>query len=292
MATAHTTGTVPVGPVLSMFDPVYLGVDEYGQPVNVPLIYHNLLSGGEPGAGKSTLINSITSHASLSMSTRLALFDAKRVELGLFKDVADIFVGPDVRKANITLRRIQRVMDNRYDWITYHGRRKVTRADGLNTLVVIIDELAYFSATAGNKAEQEEFSTLLRDIVARGRACGVIVVAATQRPSGVDIIPASLRDIFGYRHAGRCTTADSSDLILGRGWASQGYNAATIASEDQGVGYLLAEGGTPVRMKSPWMSDDQIKAVVRYASWIRHHDITPDPTETGRILPFTTKEVA
>jgi S-DNA-T family DNA segregation ATPase FtsK/SpoIIIE len=292
MTTAQTTGTVPVGPVLSMFDPVYLGTDEFGQPVNVPLIYKNLLSGGEPGAGKSTLINAVACHAALSMRTRLVLFDGKWVELGLFESVADVFVGPDIHKAIVTLRRLQKVMDNRYAWLRAGGVKKIIPADALNVIIAIIDELAYFSATVGTKQEQEEFSTLLRDVVARGRACGAIVVAATQRPSGVDIIPASLRDIFGYRHAGRCTTADSSDLILGRGWASQGYNAATIAPEDQGVGYLLAEGGIPRLMKSPWMTDAQIDAVVDYAAWIRHHDTTPDPTETGKILPFTTKEVA
>lgn len=292
MVTVQKTGAVPVGPVLSMFDPVYLGIDEFGQPVNPRLIYRNLLSGGEPGAGKSTLINAVACHAGLSMNTRLALFDGKWVELGMFESIADVFVGPDIHHAIVTLKRIQKVMDNRYMWLRARGVKKITASDGLNVLVAIVDELAYYSATIGLKQEQEEFSTLLRDLVARGRACGVIVIAATQRPSGVDIIPASLRDLFGYRHAGRCTTADSSDLILGRGWASQGYNAATIAPEDQGVGYLLAEGGIPRLMKSPWMTDAQIEAVVDYAAWIRHYDTTPDPTETGKILPFTTKEVA
>jgi hypothetical protein len=42
------------------------------------------------------------------------LFDGKRVELGLFKPVADEFVGPDLNHAIVTLRRLQRVMDNRY----------------------------------------------------------------------------------------------------------------------------------------------------------------------------------
>jgi len=54
------------------------------------------------------------------------------------------------------------------------------------------------------------------------------VVAATQRPSA-DIIPTSLRDLFGYRQAFRCTTEISSDIILGYGWAKAGYSANLIA---------------------------------------------------------------
>jgi S-DNA-T family DNA segregation ATPase FtsK/SpoIIIE len=292
MAGNLRTGAVPVGPALSMFDPIYLGVDEFGEPVYVRLIYKNLLSGGEPGAGKSTLINAIVSHAALSAHTRLVLFDGKWVELGMFEDVADVFVGPDIRKAIVTLKRLQRVMDNRYAWLRARRVKKITPADLLNVIVAVIDELAYYSATVGSKQDQEEFSTLLRDVVARGRACGVIVVAATQRPSGVDIIPASLRDIFGYRHAGRCTTADSSDLILSRGWAAQGFNAATIAPDNPGVGYLLAEGGVPRLMKSPWMTDAQIEAVVDYAAWTRRTDTIPDRAELGTVLPITTKHVA
>jgi S-DNA-T family DNA segregation ATPase FtsK/SpoIIIE len=102
---------------------------------------------------------------------------------------------------------------------------------------------------------------LLRDIVARGRAAGIIAVAATQRPSH-DIIPVSLRDLFGYRLAFRCTTETSSDIILGHGWHARGYDASTIDPEDRGVGWLLAEGGIPRRMRCTWLTDADISAVV------------------------------
>ena len=42
---------VPVAPMLSMFDPIYLGIDEFGHPVYITLIFRNLLAGGEPGGG-------------------------------------------------------------------------------------------------------------------------------------------------------------------------------------------------------------------------------------------------
>jgi S-DNA-T family DNA segregation ATPase FtsK/SpoIIIE len=40
----------PVGPNLSIHDPVYVGIDDHGKPVYVPIMYRNLLAGGDPGA--------------------------------------------------------------------------------------------------------------------------------------------------------------------------------------------------------------------------------------------------
>jgi S-DNA-T family DNA segregation ATPase FtsK/SpoIIIE len=255
-----------------MYDPVYLGIDEFGAPVYETLVYRNLLTGGEPGAGKSGLLNTIAAHAALAHDARLCLFDGKTVELGMWEHVADVFVGPDLDHAIATLRRLQQVMDNRYAYLRARRRRKVVPTDHLAVLVVIVDEIAYFSATVGAKTDQELFAALLRDLVARGRACGLIVIAATQRPS-IDIIPTSLRDIFGYRMAFRCTTYVSSDIVLGHGWATQGYSAHTIPPDDasRGVGWLIAEGGIPRKMRVAYLTDDHITYLADYAAHIRHH---------------------
>ena len=121
---------------------------------------------------------------------RLCLIDGKQVELGQWEQVADVFVGPDVARAITTLRRLQAVMDNRYTFLRNKGRRKIARGDEIAPILVAIDEIAYFSATVGDRKTQETFSATLRDLVARGRAVGIMVVAATQRPSS-DIIPTS-----------------------------------------------------------------------------------------------------
>ncbi len=105
----------------------------------------------------------------------------------------------------------------------------------------------------------------MRDLVARGRAAGIIVVAATQRPSA-DIVPTSLRDLFGYRWAFRCSTDASSDTILGHGWASAGYTAAGIDPAARGVGWLLAEGGIPRRVKSAYLSDPDVARLAAHAA--------------------------
>lgn len=259
---------------LSIHHPAYLGLDEYGTAVDIGLMYRQILIGGEPGGGKSVAINNIVGHAALCADVRLVLIDGKLVELLPWAPVADIFVGNDVDHALHVLARVQAEMDRRYAALATQGRRKVTAAD--EDAVMLVVEIAYFSATAGDKKTQEDFVRLLRDLVARGRAAGIIVVAATQRPSA-DIVPTSLRDLFGYRLAFRCTTEISSDIILGYGWASQGYSAQSIDPEDRGVGYLLAEGGIPRRMKSAYLSDADIRALVTRALWIRRrHPIGGD----------------
>lgn len=266
--------SVPVAS-LSMFDPVYLGRDEYGEVVTVPLIYRNMLIGGEPNSGKSALLSNIIAHAALSYDCRLCLFDGKQVELGLWREVADVFVGPDITHAIETLRRLQTVMDRRYAWLLARRERKITRDHDLSTILVAVDEVAFYSTVAGDVRQQETYVLLLRDLVARGRAVGIIVVAATQRPS-YDIIPTSLRDLFSWRAATRCTTDASSDVVLGRGWAESGYTATRIAPEDLGVCWLLAERGAPRLIRSAWLSDEVIIRAARYATWIRSGHTTRD----------------
>lgn len=258
---------VPVAS-LSIWDPIYLGVDEFGSPVYLDLVHHSLLVGGEPGGGKSVLLNNIVGHAALSPDCRLHLFDGKRVELGLWEPVATTFVGTDIDAAIHHLRLLIDRLNTRYESLGLSRRRKITRTDAEIVDLVVIDEVAWYSATVGTKIQQEEFTALLRGLVALGRAGGMPVVAATQRPTA-DIIPTSLRDIFGYRTAFRCTTDVSSDVILGYGYVKQGYSAKAIAPEDRGVGLILSEGGIPRRYKAAYLTDTQIDDLVDLAAWIR-----------------------
>ena len=180
----------------------------------------------------------------------MVLFDGKQVELGMWDDIADEFVGPDINHAIITLLRLQKVMDNRYAWLRAHRRRKIEPGDGINVITSIFDEIAVYATVLGTEQEQRQFVSLLRDLVARGRAAAMPVIAATQRPS-VDIIPKSLRDLFGYRAAFRCTSLGSSDIILGDGWSHAGFSATDISPTNPGEGFLIAEGGTPRGSRPP-----------------------------------------
>ena len=256
------------GPTLSIFDPVFIGVDMFGLPVRVKMIYRNKLVGGDPGAGKSALLNTIVAHAALSLDCRLCLLDGKQVELGQWKDCADVFVGPDIGHALATLRRLQTVMDNRYTFLLAHGRRKIVPGDAFLPILVAVDEIAYFSATVGDKKTQEQFAALLRDLAARGRAVGIMVLAATQRPSS-DIIPTSLRDLFAWRFAGRTSTDVSSDIVLGHGWHARGWTANAISPTNHGCGLLIAEGGVPQLVKAAYLSDVDCARIAAYAATIR-----------------------
>lgn len=261
---------VPVFP-LSMFGPVHLGIDEHGETVCVDLAERNMLLGGEPGGGKSTAISLITAHGALSGDCRLILIDGKQVELGAWRHCADRFVGPSVPDALDTAHWLQNLMNQRYDALLAQGLRKITPESGEPVYLVVIDEYAFFSATIGSKTHQAEFAALIRDLVARGRAAGVIVILATQRPSH-QVIDPSLRDLFGYRWAFRCTTDSSSDTVLGHGWAGKNYTAADIDPLARGVSWLLSETGIPRRVKAAYLTDTDINQLAAYAAQLRRKD--------------------
>jgi len=96
--TATRTRQAPAlpGAALSMFDPVFAGLDETGQPVYLDFADHmGIILAGEPGAGKSVGLTNIVAHGALSWSDcRLILIDGALVELGAWRSCADTFVGP------------------------------------------------------------------------------------------------------------------------------------------------------------------------------------------------------
>ncbi|MGH2689974.1 MAG: FtsK/SpoIIIE domain-containing protein [Actinomycetota bacterium] len=254
----------PGGRPVSLREAIPVGVAEDGSVVSVNLGERHELVGGEPGGGKSNVQSQVVATAALDPSVKLWLFDGKLVELAVWRGCAETFVGPDLEEANDALRQLRAVMEFRYGELLACGRRKVDASDGLH--LVVVDELAMY--LTADRRESKEFSSLLRDLVARGRAAGVIVVAATQKPSS-DIVATSLRDLFSYRWALRCSTPQASDTVLGQGWASQGYSASSIDPADRGLGLLLHEGGRPVRLKSFHLSDQDLVAIARRAEALR-----------------------
>ena len=240
-------------PTLDLWNPIPVGVAENGDPITVTLPGKNLLIGGEPEAGKSVAQSLITATGALDPETTVHGIDGKGlVELGPWRDSMENLVGSgDTGQQDATdlLDELRHdVMNLRYDLLYREGRRSIERGDGLGLHLVIIDELAAYTAS-GPKQARDKFTEALRDLIQRGRAAGVIVVAATQRPSA-DVIPTSIRDLIGYRWALRCTTPQSSDMVLGQGQASAGYSAAKIASAHRGMGLLLTEGSEPRRLRS------------------------------------------
>ena len=249
---------------LSLWEPVPIGVDEQGETVAIELAERNVLLGGEPGAGKSVALSTLIAAAALDPGTRVWLLDGKLVELAAWAPVAERAVGPDGEDALAVLWELREVMDARYRDLLARGLRKIRREEGLPLHLVVVDELAFY-LTLPDKAQRQEFAELLRDLVARGRAAGVIVCAATQKP-GADVVPSALRDLFGFRFALRCTTPQASDTILGQGWASNDADASTIPGAQRGVGYLLGEGERPVKIRGYYLDDDAIGEIASRAA--------------------------
>jgi archaellum biogenesis ATPase FlaH len=251
----------------SLWEPIPLGLQEDGPVLELTLPEHNLLIGGEPGSGKSVVLSSIVAAGALDPTTTLTLLDGKQVELAVWRPVAETFVGPDLAEATETLEFLQSEMNLRYQHLLDLRRRKLDRTDAEGLRLVVIDELALY-LRGGTKALHDRFAEALRDLVSRGRAAGVIVVAATQKPSH-EVVPTFVRDLFSYRMAMRCTSPDASDTILGQGWATQGYSAATIDPAQRGIGYVLAEGGIPRRFRAPFFTDEDIAVLAHRAEVLR-----------------------
>jgi hypothetical protein len=72
-----------------------------GNPVNVTLMYRNLLVGDEPGSGKLSLLNTIIAHCPFCPDA-LVLIDGKVVEFGLWREAAQVQVRAHFRGCPVT----------------------------------------------------------------------------------------------------------------------------------------------------------------------------------------------
>jgi hypothetical protein len=258
------TDTAPVvwldaaTPHLSVWDPIHFGVSEWGEPVWLSLVERAVLIGGNRGAGKSSGITVLVAHAAKSPDVELLLIDPNRIQLYPWRQRAMLFADHRVDDAIDLVRLWRDEIDRRLDvFTTLPGQplaltRAIAAKHGLPMWLLVIDELAYHMSVAGTPAQQKQFYALLRDGVARGRAAGMGVIAATQRPTH-DLIPTSLRDLFDIRIAYRTMTTTSSNVILGDEFARLGYSATDIGLQQRGVCWLLGDEPTPVRLKTVWI---------------------------------------
>jgi len=243
-------------------EPIPLGVDVKNAQVDLDLTERNLLIGGEPGGGKSNVLSILLAAFAADPEVDLYLVDGKVTEQKIWEGCAEDLVTTAEGFRDLLIK-LQAIMQARYELMALGTdvekgvvKRKIEKGDGQGLIVLAIDELRLFttaSTPAAKKIRDENVDRLI-DIVSRGRAAGIITIAATQRPSA-DVIPTALRDLFGYRLAMRCSTPSSSDMVLGMGWAAQGASASKIDPAARGAGYLLADGGTPRLVRAYYVDD-------------------------------------
>lgn len=249
-----------------LWDPVPVGLDDMGDTLYLRLPGRNLLLGGEPEAGKSAALSLVLGAAALDPWVRIVGLDAKRLELALWRPVLERCAYNSMDDAIGLLEDLIKDMDRRYELLERAGRRSWGRSDG-PLLLVAVDELRFYTANTNRRAATH-FTDLAIDLMARGRAAGIIGALATQKPSG-DVVRTSLRDLIAYRWAMRCSTRDASDTILGAGMATAGYDASDIEVEHRGVGLLHAEGGMPRLCKSHYLEDNEIRSIAARGAALR-----------------------
>lgn len=235
----------------SAWDLIAFGVGEEGDSIRETLAEHNLFVAGEPGGGKTEFAKNIVREIVRDPSAKLWIGDFKDVDFRQFKPLCAGYAGAEIDAQLEVATLVRDEMVARYTTLADRGLRKVTRDSGIGLGLFVADEIG--SAFAQGKPGKE-LAEIVRDILARGRAAGIVAVLSTQRP-GSDTFPTAIRDLVGFRIAFRCPTRDASDIVLGSGWATQGFNAATIAIADRGVGYFLGEGGLPRLFRAYWMDD-------------------------------------
>ena len=159
-------------------------------------------------------------------------------------------------------------MEQRYRELLAPGARKIDRDDGLPLHVVACDELAFY-LLAEDRKQRTAVAELLRDLVARGRAAGVIVCAATQKPAA-DVVPVrAARPVRVPAGAALQHAAGVGHDPRRRAGRASGMTPSTIAPGQRGVGLLLAEDGLPVRMRGFHLGDEDVAAIAARASALR-----------------------
>lgn len=199
--------------------PIALGQDTSGAPVTMDLTsMPHMLIAGATGSGKSVCINSVVATLLLTKppdQLRLMMVDPKRVELTPFNGIPHLImpVIVDVDQVNTALRGLMREMLRRYKKMEEVGARNIASYNNkasqrLPFLVLVVDELADLMIAGGFEVEQN----LVR-LAQLGRATGIHLVLATQRPS-VNVVTGLLKANIPTRAAFAVASQVDSRVIL------------------------------------------------------------------------------
>ncbi|MEU1540986.1 cell division protein FtsK [Actinacidiphila glaucinigra] len=252
---------------VSLFKPVPFGLDQRGRPIDMTLMYDNVLIGAMPGMGKTFSLRLPLLAAALDPLAELLVWELKGTgDLEpLARVAADYGSGPDDATAAAALDSIRYVygdLERRAKVISSLPKdkcpeNKVTpdlaamRSLGLHPLVLAIDECQeLFSHPEYGK----EAGALCTGIIKRGRALGVILLLATQRPDK-DSLPTSISANVGTRFCLRVMGQIENDMILGTSAYKNGIRATTFTKSDKGIGYLAGATDDPQIVRTYYLDN-------------------------------------
>jgi S-DNA-T family DNA segregation ATPase FtsK/SpoIIIE len=216
----------------------------------------HLLIAGATGSGKSVALNVLLTsmlERSGPDKLRLALIDAKRVELAPYANLAHLVapVATEIAAAEELLAHMVGIVEGRYRRMAATGARSVG-PDALR-YVIVVDELTDLLMQS---KPSRKYIIRLAQIA---RAAGCYLVLATQRPSA-DIIDGLLKANVPGRISFATSSAVDSRVILDVSGAEALLGRGDMLYRPP---WLLA----PVRLQGAWITDDEIAAVC--ARWER-----------------------
>ena len=242
--------------------PVALGKGSGGEDVVIDLAkMPHLLVAGAIGSGKSVCINTIVSGL-ISERTpselRLLLIDPKRVELTPYNGIPHLLTPVVVETDQVVglLKGLIQEMLNRYRRMEEEGVRNIDSfnrkmSDKMPYLVVAVDELADLMMTSSFEVEQ----TLCR-LAQLGRATGIHLIVATQRPS-VDVVTGLIKANFPSRISFGVTSQIDSRTILDTAGAEKLLGRGDML-------YQAVDASRPERVQGVFISDGEIEDLVSY----------------------------
>ena len=225
----------------------------------------HLLIAGSTGSGKSVCITSLISSLLMNNTPRdvqFVMVDPKRVELVPFSTVPHLAtpVIMDMDKVVGALKWVTEEMDRRYKVMAGAGARniggynaKVDEEDHMSYLVVVIDELADLMVMAPFDVEQS-----LTRLAQMGRATGIHLIVATQRPS-VDVITGLIKANFPTRISFAVTSMTDSRVILDAPGAEKLLGRGDML-------YLPSDAAKPKRLQGVYLSDMEVERIVHFWS--------------------------
>ncbi len=225
----------------------------------------HLLIAGTTGSGKSVCINSLILslfYKSTPEEVRLIMIDPKMVELGIYNEIPHLLVPvvTDPKKAAGALQWAVVEMMKRYSTFAEMGVRNLSsynkqRLDeGLDIMprvVIVVDELADLMICAAKEVEES-----ICRVAQMGRAAGVHLVIATQRPSA-DVITGLMKANIPSRIAFAVSSGLESRIILDQTGAEKLIGMGDMLFSPIGV-------GKPERIQGVYVSDEERERVINF----------------------------